>query len=197
MKIILTRHGETEQNKAGICQGHLPGKLSEEGIEQAKKLALRLKDEKIDAIYSSDLARAADTVKEIAKFHADVPVHFVEKLRERNMGELEGRTRAECGIDKIKPNMLFPEPKGGETREEIGSRAKMLMEEIYEKHKDKTVLLVGHGGINASLLAVITNKTYKDVFLMADWQNTNVTIFEIKEDKSHKIHCLNCTKHLK
>ncbi len=196
MRVILTRHGETEQNKVGICQGHLPGKLTEEGIEQAKKLALRLKDEKIDVIYSSDLARSVDTTKEISKFHADVPLHFTEKLRERNMGESEGKTKAECGIDESKSAVLFPEPKGGETREEILSRAKMLKEEIYEKHKGKTVLLVGHGGINAAMLAAIMDKTYQEIFDMAEWQNTNVTIFEIKEDKSHKIHCLNCTKHL-
>ena len=66
MKLIITRHGETEENKAGIIQGHLPGHLSEAGIEQAKKVAFRLKDEKINFIYSSDLDRAADTAKEIA-----------------------------------------------------------------------------------------------------------------------------------
>jgi probable phosphoglycerate mutase len=90
MKIILTRHGETIENRMGIAQGHLPGKLTEKGIGQAKKLALRLKDEKFDAIYSSDLARAADTAKEIIKFHPNVNAHFVKELRERNIGEFEG-----------------------------------------------------------------------------------------------------------
>ena len=67
MKLILTRHGETVDNIKGILQGQNPGKLSENGIQQAKQLALRLKNENIDAIYSSDLARAADTAKEIYK----------------------------------------------------------------------------------------------------------------------------------
>ena len=48
MRLILTRHGETEENVADIIQGHLPGKLSEKGIAQVKKVAKRLKDEKID-----------------------------------------------------------------------------------------------------------------------------------------------------
>lgn len=78
MKLIITRHGETEENKAGIIQGYLPGHLSKTGIEQAKKVVLRLKDEKIDFIYSSDLDRAANTAKEIAKFHPDVPIEFVK-----------------------------------------------------------------------------------------------------------------------
>jgi len=43
MKLILTRHGETIENQKGIMQGHLPGHLSKQGVEQAKKLALRLK----------------------------------------------------------------------------------------------------------------------------------------------------------
>jgi probable phosphoglycerate mutase len=43
MKLILTRHGETEENKAGIIQGQGIGRLSDEGKNQAKKIALRLK----------------------------------------------------------------------------------------------------------------------------------------------------------
>jgi len=56
-RLIFVRHGETEENKAKIVQGQKHGKLSEEGLEQAKKVAERLKDEKIDFIYSSDLDR--------------------------------------------------------------------------------------------------------------------------------------------
>ena len=50
MRLIITRHGETEENKAGIMQGHLPGVLSELGKEQAEKLAERFKNDKIDLV---------------------------------------------------------------------------------------------------------------------------------------------------
>jgi broad specificity phosphatase PhoE len=93
MKLILTRHGETEENKLGIMQGHMPGKLSGLGIEQAKRLALRLKEERIDFIYSSDLARASDTAKAIAKYHPNTPIEFVEELRERDLGEFQGKKK--------------------------------------------------------------------------------------------------------
>jgi len=82
MKIILTRHGRTVENDAGILQGHLPGKLNEKGIIQAQKVAIRLQDEHIDYMYSSDLDRAADTTREILKYHPDVPVEFIQELRE-------------------------------------------------------------------------------------------------------------------
>jgi broad specificity phosphatase PhoE len=38
MRLIITRHGETEENKEGIIQGYLPGKLSDIGNIHAKKL---------------------------------------------------------------------------------------------------------------------------------------------------------------
>jgi len=197
MRIILTRHSETEENKAGITQGHLPGKLSELGIEQAKKLALRLKDEKIDVIYSSDLARAADTTKEIVKFHPDVPFHLTNDLRERNMGEFQGRKSSETGFEKAKrEGKPFPVPKNGETTEEMCLRAKRLFDNIFHKHMENTVLLVGHGGINLALISAITRKPFMDVVKTCGIENTSVNIFEINKGRSHKIHCLNCTKHL-
>ena len=33
--IYLVRHGQTEENLAGVLQGHLPGRLTEKGKEQA------------------------------------------------------------------------------------------------------------------------------------------------------------------
>ncbi len=42
MKIILTRHGRTVENDAGILQGHLSGTLNDTGKEQARRLAERL-----------------------------------------------------------------------------------------------------------------------------------------------------------
>lgn len=197
MKIILTRHGETIENQLGITQGHLPGRLSENGIQQAKKLALRLKDEKIDIIYSSDLARAADTAKEIVKFHKNVSVHFVKELRERHLGEFQGTKLSDLELDKTKKEgKPFPQPKEGETREEMCLRAKRFFEDISRKHREATVLLIGHGGINLALVSAITCKPFMDVARMLDMENTSVNIFEIDENKNHKIHCLDCTKHL-
>lgn len=55
MRLILVRHGETKDNDAGILQGQLHGELNKSGIEQAEKVAVRLKNEKIDFIFTSDL----------------------------------------------------------------------------------------------------------------------------------------------
>ena len=114
MKLIIARHGETIENQKEIIQGQRLGTLSENGIEQAKKLALRLKSEKIDYIYSSDLARAKDTTKEIIKFHQNVPIEYVKELRERNLGEFEGKTKKEIGLVGERWSRMYANPKNGE-----------------------------------------------------------------------------------
>ncbi len=188
MKIILSRHGETVENASHISQGQSHGTLSKKGIEQAKKLGLRFKGQKIDAIYSSDLGRAANTVKEIAKFHPHLEVNFTKLLRERDIKEFSGRPGRE--IDWYDTTGKI------ESGDDMKKRAKKFLDEAYEKHKKDTILILGHGGINAAMLGIIMGKDYAEAFLMHDWKNTNVTELEIYEDKSHKIHLINCVKHL-
>ncbi len=197
MKLIITRHGETEENVAGILQGHLPGKLSANGIEQAKKVALRLKNEKFNFIYSSDLNRAANTAKEIAKYHPNTKIEFVENLRERNMGEFQGKKKSEFGWDAKDQKATFIEPKEGETMEEVYNRAESFLHKIIHKHHNDSVLFVCHGGVGRALIAVVTGKDHTEIKLIESLQNTSISSFEIDEDKNHKIICLNCTKHLK
>lgn len=192
MRLIIVRHGLTEENKAGIIQGHLPGKLALEGIDQAQKLALRLKEEKINYIYSSDLARAADTAREIAKFHPQALLIFTEQLRERNLGEFQGLKKYDFGIE-VKSSTAQLEPKEGETINHLGERAKNFLQKIYTEHPNNSILVVGHNGINRAIMAEITGQAFNDV---SGQHNTGVNIFEIFQDGSHKIHVLNSISHL-
>ncbi len=69
MKIFLARHGETEWNRINRFQGISDISLNAKGRDQAEALASALKDETIDAIYSSPLTRARETAKAIRNFH--------------------------------------------------------------------------------------------------------------------------------
>ncbi len=188
MKLILTRHGETIENQKKIMQGHLPGHLSKRGIEQAKKLALRLKNEKIDAIYSSDLKRASDTAKEIAKYHKNIQINFVQELREANLGSLTGKCSEDVDWDNRPDNI--------ESAASMQKRAKKLLDKVYNKYSNKTVIFVGHNGINKAMISVVLNKKAVDIEEIENQHNTSVNIFEIKENKNHIVHLMNCIKHL-
>jgi broad specificity phosphatase PhoE len=75
-------------------------------------------------------------------------------------------------------------------------RAKRFLHKIISKHHQDTVLFVGHRGINKAMIAVITGKKPEDINAVGNQDNASVNIFEIDEDKNHKIHVFNCTKHL-
>jgi probable phosphoglycerate mutase len=196
MRLIIVRHGQTDENVAGIIQGHLPGKLTKEGIEQAKKLALRLKTEKIDHIFSSDLARTADTAKEIARYHPKIPIEFVVELRERNLGEKAGRNKHEIGWDPHDYRTTEPTPKGGESMEELFDRAQRFLRKVLSKHPNDTVLFAGHNGINKAMIAAVMGKKWDEIRTLQSHKNTSVSIFEIDESRNHTIHLMGCVNHL-
>jgi len=183
MKLIIVRHGRTLSNEQGIIQGHSNSQLSELGKEQARKLAERLKSEKIDLIFSSDLDRARHTAEEVARI-IKANVIPTRLLRERNFGSIEGRKREEFeGQDFYN----FPTC---EKDDSIMKRAREFLDSI-KKYKDKTILIVGHGGINIALIANLLEKDFKEVVEMGHHYNTGVTIFE-----SGKMTLFNCNKHL-
>ena len=90
-QLILVRHGETENNIAGIVQGWSDSELSERGLQQVARLAERLKTFEADAIFSSPLQRAMATAQRIAGA-TGLEVRTLDGLREMNYGRWEGQS---------------------------------------------------------------------------------------------------------
>jgi len=87
--LFLFRHGETDWNRAGRLQGHTDTPLNATGLAQAQALAERLRPHRLDAVMSSDLARAWTTARIVAE-GLGVPLISEPGLREANIGEAEG-----------------------------------------------------------------------------------------------------------
>ncbi len=62
-RLLLVRHGITEFNSAQKFAGYSDVELSVTGYRQVERLRDRLVDDKIDAVYSSDLRRALVTAE--------------------------------------------------------------------------------------------------------------------------------------
>jgi broad specificity phosphatase PhoE len=134
--LLLVRHGETDWNADGRLQGQTDRPLSDYGRRQARQLAAELADDALDAIYSSDLARARETA-EIVGERLGLPVVLDPELREKDWGTWEGLTAVER--DRVE----FV----GESTEAHEERILGALRRISERHQgDGRVLVVTHGG---------------------------------------------------
>ena len=195
MRLIITRHGQTEQNKARVLQGQIPGELSELGKEQARKVAERLKEEQIDHIFISPLARAKDTAEEISKYHRDKPFELRDELKELHMGKFQGKPAPE-GLMEDRWIKGYFSKSGGEEYSDLVERAKIFLNDIIPKFKGKNVLVVAHNGINQALVTVLLGKDWRYIREMGGLKNTSVTIFEFDEEGNPIRKLFNCAKHL-
>ncbi len=196
MKLYITRHAETEENIKGIIQGHLPGRLSEEGTRQAIKVAQKLSTEIFQNIYSSDLQRSTETTKEIIKFHKTTPVKYLEILRERNLGEFQGKSREETGWNGSDENPRILNPANGESVDQLYKRAEFVLDTMISAHPDDKVLLITHGGLGKAMISIIEGLGLKGYTTLPGLENTGISIYEIKEDGSGKRIDFNNTDHL-
>jgi len=197
MKLILVRHGETDSNVQEVVQGQLPVPLNSKGLEQARKVGLRLKAEKIDVIYSSDLERAKQTTAEIARFHK-IPLIYSVLLRERKFGKLEGMPSSE--YKKLRDSSglqrhLYRPPRG-ESYSDIDKRVKRFLSMIRKKHENQNVLIVSHGGVIRIFVALLTKRPLEKIFDLEMHRNTAVSVIELTRGSPPKIHYLNSTEHL-
>lgn len=91
LKIYLFRHGQTYYNKKHIFTGWKDSKLTPLGKKQAKIIAKKLKNEKIDYAFQTKLSRSKDTLKEILKYHPECKKIITDnRMMERSYGKLQG-----------------------------------------------------------------------------------------------------------
>ena len=93
--IYLFRHGMSTFNKEHKFTGWIDAKLSKEGIDNAKKIALKLKDKKIDIAYHSSLSRSIDTLNHVLKYHPECNrIINDDRIIERNYGDYSGGSKS-------------------------------------------------------------------------------------------------------
>lgn len=147
-QVFLVRHGATEWNKQKLAQGTADIELTEDGRKQAIEIAERLSHESLTGVYSSDLKRALDTARPIALAHG-LEVVADERLREIDQGEWTG-----LHVNEIKerwpdlwgPARHYSARPGGESPEQVRTRAMAAIRDIVESHPDGSVAVVSHGG---------------------------------------------------
>lgn len=163
VQIVLVRHGATDWNLQGRCQGSTDRELSEAGIRQAEQISRLLSGEKFDAVYSSHLRRARQTAELISRPH-ELPVHIEEKLRELDHGELEGLTFNEIKsrygefLARWRTEPADIRVPGGERLADVADRAWNGLHGILERHPEAMrILIVSHNFPILGIVCRITN----------------------------------------
>lgn len=182
MKIILVRHGETEANYNGIMQGQMLNySLNDRGVRQAQALKNKLKDTKIDICFTSPLARAWQTAMILVGDRVEIKED--KRLIERYLGEYEGSIKENYDPKKYWDYFLNSHDGDVESIQTLISRSKDFLEEIYEKYKDSTVLVVSHSGIIRALHHLIQNTDFHKDLMNFKIENCYCKEYEFRMEK--------------
>jgi broad specificity phosphatase PhoE len=155
-RLLLLRHGESEWNAAGRWQGWADPPLSPEGEAQASEAGRLLQGVGFTAAASSDLQRARRTAELAGGALGLDAVHVDAGLREYDVGEWSGLTRAEIetrwpgALDDWRHGRLVATP-GGETRDTFVARVAAAVTRLGARFSGGTVLVVTHGGVIGAL----------------------------------------------
>lgn len=178
MRIIFSRHGLTDYNiKNRIC-GVSSAMLTNTGKQQAIELGLKLKNENIDVIISSPLQRAIDTAR-LANESIGAEIIIDERFTEWNYGSYEGAVFDDVYCDFQRAKCEFGvRLGGGESVLQLAHRVFGAIDDIREKYKEKTVLVVCHGGICRVAKMYFEDMTMKEFaeFFMGNGQVNEYTI---------------------
>ena len=197
--IFFIRHGQTLWNKELKYQGHSDIALSAEGLQQAERVARRLRREPFTAIYSSDLSRALVTAEKVAEHHS-LPVVTMPEFREVGFGEWEGLKYDQiyagwsAEIDKFFRYPSQVNIPGGETFHAVKERIDRGLRQLRERHDGECIAVVTHGGAIRTILC-----SALDIPLDALWSfrqdNTAVNIVEY-EERHNIIRLVNDVNHI-
>ncbi|TRM58586.1 histidine phosphatase superfamily [Schizophyllum amplum] len=187
--VYIVRHGETEENLKMIMQGHMDTQLNETGRQQARLVADAMRDIDLDRAYSSDLSRARETAKAILEKHEGVQLIEDEALRERHLGQLQGKqvgTRISTDDD---PSM--------EPHSKVAGRALAWWDQYIvapAKSPDASpfkALVVSHGGFISMLVKALLNNGRASVASGVSTQsrilNASITTIEVSRAVDGKV----------
>ena len=179
MKIYVTRHGQTDKNKAQLMQGHVDEPLNETGRQQAKDARKTIEGISFDAVISSPLDRAIETATIIGNVPRDAVI-IEPRIIEADFGKYELVPYSKLGIRMSLYWALpevFPAPKGVENIKSMVNRTREFLDELKQKDYEN-VLLVCHGGIIRAICGNLEGRR-KGIKWRPKPQNCEIRVYEI------------------
>jgi broad specificity phosphatase PhoE len=202
-RVLFIRHGQSEGNAERRFGGHTATALSALGCEQAEQTARFLAAERFDAIYASDLPRAIETARSLARL-TELEINATEAFRERSVGVMEGLTFEEAAA-------LHPEQYaallrrdfdhvilGGESYRQLLDRAARRLDQAIEEHRGGRIAIFSHTGticiLILHLMGALDAPSLRPVWIAT--ANCGISRFELRHDGFVRVLAINDTRHL-
>ena len=168
VRIVFETHSLTVDNERGLATGWLGGALSARGRDLAEELGERRRDDGIDAVFASDLARSVETA-EIAFAATAIPVFLDWRLRETDYGELNGAPADAIASERARRvDLTFP---GGESYRGAVARVASFLGDVQVGHAGERILLIGHTATRWALDHLLDGRPLEQVVTAPfDWR---------------------------
>jgi probable phosphoglycerate mutase len=199
-RVFMVRHGDTVLSAEDRFAGETDVELSEKGREEARRLAERLRGEKITAVYASPLGRTVETARIIAEPH-HLQVQTCDGFREISHGHWEGMKRHEVE-EKFPKEMAEWEkdpytfaPAGGESGLAVTARALPALIDLVRKHPGESILIVSHKATIRLLLSSLLGfdpRRYRDNL---DQKPAALNIVDFRDPARARLTLFNDTSH--
>lgn len=189
LTLYITRHAETVWNTQKRMQGWSDSDLTENGISNAVSLGDRMKEIKLDVIYTSPSKRTITTAN-LIKGEREIPIILDENLREINMGLWEGQTLSDIEQKyPIEYDAFWNTPHlyktlNGESFAMLHKRVLNAINSIQDKHSSGNILIVTHSVVIKTLLAFFKNYPLEKLWEPPFIHDTSLIIIELTGNKS-------------
>lgn len=200
-RFYVIRHCEALGNRERKFQGTYDGDVSELGKKQLEYLSLRMRNEKVDFIYSSSRKRALKTAQAVQKYHnADIRVD--DAVIEINAGDWEGKSFAD--FPRLYPresylwdnepyNFIAP---NGESMRSVYARMSDFVKKKTVEHSGKCVVIASHGCAIRNLMCWAKNLSIENINSIDWYGNTAINIIDVDENLQPHIVLENDMSHL-
>ena len=199
-RIFLVRHGATTLSAEDRFAGATDVPLSDEGRAQVNRLADRLADVPVAAVYASPLGRTMETASILARPH-HLEVREGDGLREISHGHWEQMTRLEVeekypeeAASWEKDPFTFA-PAGGESGLAVTARALPVLIDIVRRHQGSPVIVVSHKATIRLLLSSLLGfdpRRYRDNL---DQDPAALNVIDFKDPVRARLMLFNDTSH--
>ena len=199
-RIYMIRHGATQLSSEDRFAGAVDVELSEEGKFQAARLAERLADDSIAAVYCSPLTRTIQTATILATPHK-LPLIQEEGLREIDHGHWEGRRRVDVEAQFPDEYAAWEEdpftfaPQGGEAGVNVIARALPVLRQIVLEYRGHNVMVVSHKATIRLLISSLLGfdaRGYRD---RLDQSPASLNVLDFKDPVRARLMLFNDVSH--